>query len=314
MPYPIEHKLVIAISSSAVFDMEKANDVFVTKGEAAYRQYQAENVDEPFEKGVAYPFINRLLNLNTIFKKEMPIEVIVLSKNDPDTGLRFFKSCKHYGLNITRGAFLNGKEPHRYIEAFNASLFLSANESDVNEANKLGLPAGLVLPTKAKDEAQTSELRIAFDFDSVLADDEAEKVYQENGLNTFHASEELKAHQPLKPGPLQDLAKKLALWQEKEKRLSEKNTEYSPLLRIAIVTARNAPAHERCIRTLNEWGLIATETFFMGGIDKSRVLKVFKPHLFIDDQMSHLEELAAEVPCVHIPFGAANTKPAGTDK
>lgn len=314
MPYPIEHKLVIAISSSAVFDMEKANDVFVTKGEAAYRQYQAENVDEPFEKGVAYPFINRLLNLNTIFKKEMPIEVIVLSKNDPDTGLRFFKSCKHYGLNITRGAFLNGKEPHRYIEAFNASLFLSANESDVNEANKLGLPAGLVLPTRAKDEAQTSELRIAFDFDSVLADDEAEKVYQENGLNTFHASEELKAHQPLKPGPLQDLAKKLALWQEKEKRLSEKNTEYSPLLRIAIVTARNAPAHERCIRTLNEWGLIATETFFMGGIDKSRVLKVFKPHLFIDDQMSHLEELAAEVPCVHIPFGAANTKPAGTDK
>jgi len=306
MPYPIERKLVIAISSSAVFDMIEADSVFHEKGDVAYRKYQSKRIDVPFEKGVAFPFVKRILKLNENFPEQKPVEVIVLSRNDPDTGRRFFNSCVHYGLDISRGAFLNGKDPHLYIDSFNASLFLSANEDDVNKAIKCSLPAGLVLPTKAKDEPQTHELRIAFDFDSVLADDEAEKVYQAEGLELFHHSEKKLAEQPLNPGPLQDLARKLSFWQKMEVKRMEEEPDYVPSVRVAIVTARNAPSHERCINTLNEWGLTATETFFMGGIDKSRVLKVWKPHLFIDDQMSHLENLADEVPCVHIPFGAAN--------
>lgn len=306
MAFPIESKLVIAISSSAVFNMKEADAVFREKGEAAYRIYQNDRIETPFSKGVAFPFIKRILELNKAFPEREPVEVIVLSKNDPDTGRRFFNSCVHYGLNITRGAFLNGKDPHLYINSFNASLFLSANETDVNKAVRCNLPAGLVLPTNAKDEPQTHELRIAFDFDSVLADDEAEKIYQDEGLELFHHTEKLKADQPLNPGPLQDLAKQLSSLQKIEVERMEKDPSYSPSVRVAIVTARNAPAHERCICTLNEWGLTATETFFMGGIDKSRVLKVWQPHLFIDDQMSHLKDLADEVPCVHIPFGAAN--------
>lgn len=306
MAYPIDKKLVIAISSSAVFNMETADTVFREQGEDAYRAHQQEKLNTPFEKGVAFPFIRRLLHLNTVFAKEEPVEVIVLSRNDPDSGRRFFESCRHYGLNITRGAFLCGKDPFHYIDAFNAALFLSAKEQDVRAALEAGMPAGLVLPTKASDEPDSDELRVAFDFDGVLAGDESEQVYQSGGLDAFHKSEEVMANEPLKPGPLHDLAKKLSYWQKFEAKRRMEDATYQPLLRIAIVTARSAPAHTRLVRTLEEWGLTATETFFMGGIDKSRVLRVLKPHLFLDDQKSHLAGISDEIPCVHIPFGKAN--------
>lgn len=306
MPYPIERKLVIAISSSAVFDMQAADDIFRNKGGEAYRDHQRKNRGIPFNKGVAFPFIRRLLHLNTVFPKELPVEVIVLSRNDPDTGRRFFESCVHYGLNISRGAFLCGKDPYPYVESFNAALFLSANEKDVRGALDAGMPAGLVLPTKASDEPDSDELRVAFDFDGVLAGDEAELVYQEQGLNDYHRAEHENANEPLKAGPLHGLAQKLSYWQKFEAKMQAADSNYKPLLRIAIVTARNAPAHARFVRTLEEWGLTATETFFMGGIDKSRVLRVFKPHLFLDDQLSHLQGIAEEIPCVHIPFGKVN--------
>ncbi|MEM6910600.1 MAG: 5'-nucleotidase [Verrucomicrobiota bacterium] len=306
MPYSIDQKLVIAVSSSALFDMEEADEVFRQDGEDAYRAYQLEKLTEPFAKGVAFPFIRRLLHLNEVFPTEAPVEVIVLSRNDPDTGQRFFETCKHYGLDISRGAFLCGKDPYPYVAAFNAALFLSANKKDVDAAVRAGRPAGLVLPTEAPDEPVSDELRIAFDFDGVIANDEAERVFQESGLELFHYSEQAKAHQPLKPGPLQSLAQKLSYWQEFETQLQKDNPAYKPHLRIAIITARNAPAHSRFVRTLEEWGLTATETFFMGGIEKSHILRVFKPHLFLDDQLSHLEGIAAEIPCVHIPFGRVN--------
>jgi 5'-nucleotidase len=306
MPYPIERKLVVAISSSAVFDMRAADKIFREEGEEQYRAHQRENIPEPFERGVAFPFIRRLLHLNKVFGKEQPVEVIVLSRNDPDSGRRFFESCKHYGLDITRGAFLCGKDPYLYVDAFNATLFLTANEQDVRGALAVGMPAGLVLPTKASDDLATDELRIAFDFDGVLASDEAEQVYQEQGLELFHHAEHVKANQPLSPGPLQSLAKKLSYWQKYEAKRQKADPNFTPLLRIAVVTARNAPAHARCIRTLEEWGLTATETFFMGGIDKSRVLRVFRPHLFLDDQLAHLQGIADEIPCVQIPFGTVN--------
>jgi len=306
MSFPIEQKLVVAISSSAVFDMTDADKVFRDKGEESYRMYQREHLDDCFTKGVAFPFIRRLLYLNDVFSEEKPVEVVVLSRNDPDSGRRFFRSCRHYNLAITRGAFLCGKDPYPYVGAFNASLFLSAREEDVVGAIERGMPAGLVLPTKAADDANEQELRVAFDFDGVLAEDQAERTYQEEGLDEYHRSEQQLADSPLNPGPLQSLALKLASWQKREADRKRENANFRPMLRIAVVTARNAPAHERCIRTLDEWGLTATETFFMGGIEKSRVLQVFKPHLFLDDQRSHLDNIADEIPCVHIPFGVAN--------
>lgn len=308
MAYSIDEKLVIAISSSAVFDMTEADAVFRGKGEEAYREHQREHLNNPFKKGVAFPFIRRLLRLNEVLTEEEPVEVIVLSRNDPDSGQRFFASCEHYGLNITRGAFLCGKDPYPYVDAFNAALFLSANEEDVRGALEAGMPAGLVLPTKASDEGVTDELRIAFDFDGVLASDESEQIYQNEGLSSFQVSEQEKANQPLPIGPVNSLARKLSYWQKFEAKRAEVDPNFKPLLRIAVVTARNAPAHSRFVRTMEEWGLTATETFFMGGIDKSRVLRVFKPHLFLDDQLSHLKEISEEIPCVHIPFGKVNTK------
>lgn len=306
MPYPIEKKLVVAISSSAVFNMTAADKVFREEGENAYRQHQLDHLTMPFDKGVAFPFIRRLLNLNRVFPEQRPVEVVVLSRNDPDTGRRFYESCKHYELDISRGAFLCGKDPYPYVKSFNASLFLSANEADVRGALASGMPAGLVLPTKASDEPKTDELRIAFDFDGVLANDEAEQVFQADGLDSFHQTETKNSDTPLPAGPIHGLARKLAFWQKFEARQKRKDPSFKPLLRIAIVTARNAPAHSRFIKTLEEWDLTATETFFMGGIDKGRVLRVFKPHLFLDDQLSHLEGIADEIPCVHIPFGKVN--------
>ncbi|GAT34742.1 5'-nucleotidase [Terrimicrobium sacchariphilum] len=290
--------------------MTDADQVFREQGEETYREHQRTHLDIPFSKGVAFPFIRRLLHLNQVFKKELPVEVVVLSRNDPDSGRRFFASCEHYKLNISRGAFLCGKDPYPYIESFNASLFLSANDNDVRGALNAGMPAGLVLPTKAPDTPDSDELRVAFDFDGVLAGDEAEQVYQEKGLDLFHNAEVINANKPLKPGPLHDLAKKLSYWQKFEAKRKKEDSNFRPLLRVAIVTARNAPAHARFVRTLEEWGLTATETFFMGGIDKSRVLRVFKPHLFLDDQISHLKGVADEIPCVHIPFGIVNRKQA----
>lgn len=313
MPYPIEKKLVIAVSSSALFDMREADALFLDEGEDAYRKFQLERLDKPFEHGVAFPFIRRLLRLNTIYQREQPIEVIVLSRNDPDSGRRFFRSCRHYGLDITRGAFLTGKTPFEYIPAFNASLFLSANEKDVRAAVKAGYPAGLILPAAVRDD-ETNELRVAFDFDGVLADDEAEAVFKKtNDLALFHQSELEKMAKPHNPGPLKDLVTKISFFQKLEAKKAAADVSYKPALRISIVTARNAPSNERFVTTLKEWGIDADETFFMGGIDKLRVLKILKPHIFFDDQISHLKDAAAKIPSVHIPFGIANT-PTKADK
>lgn len=306
MAFLSERKLVVAVSSSAVFDMAEADAVFRDKGPAAYREYQKDLKSTPFEKGVAFPFIKRLLHLNTKFRDQQPIEVVVLSRNDPDSGQRFFESCRFFQLDITRGAFLCGSDPYHYISAFNASLFLSANETDVRGALAVGMPAGLVLPSKVTDEQDENELRIAFDFDGVLANDESETVFRSGDLPLFQQHEQEHAERPLNPGPLKGLAQKLSYWQKYEAKLQRDDPSYTPLLRIAIVTARNAPAHARFVRTLEEWGLTATETFLMGGIEKSRVLRVFKPHLFLDDQIVHLQDIANEIPCVHIPFGIAN--------
>ncbi len=307
MPFPIEEKLVIAIASSALFDLTEPDAVFCKCGEDAYRKYQRERLEFPLPPAVAFPFIRRLLKLNDLYGKDEPVEVVFLSKNDPDSGRRIYRSAKYYGLRITRGAFLTKKSPHPYIPAFSASLFLSANRPDVVAAIEEGYPAGVVLPSTASDDTTVSELKVAFDFDGVLADDEAEAIYQKTAnVERFHRAEHKKRNQPHNPGPLKGLLSKISRIQKLESTTGKRTKGYNPALRIAIITARSAPANERVVTTLNDWGISIDEIFFLGGIEKKHVLSVLRPHIFFDDQLKHLEGTADAIPSVHIPFGIAN--------
>ena len=306
MPYPIEDKLVIAVASSALFDLSESDHVFRTQGEKAYRKHQEAHLNVPLEKGVAFPFVRRFLGINQRFPDKSPVEVVLLSRNSAITGKRVFRSINHHALDITRAAFLEGKSPYPYIPAFNASLFLSKNESDVLQAIDYGHPAGTVLPSHVVDDEGDTELRIAFDFDGVIADDASEKVFKAGTLEEFQEHETTRSHIPHSPGPLADLFRKLSHLQKLEDKAVDEDANYKRVLRTGIVTARNAPSHERVITTLEHWGVDANEVFFLGGMKKDRILSVLKPHMFFDDQRSHLESEAGNVPMVHIPSGVAN--------
>ena len=306
MPYTIERKLVVAVSSSALFDLSESHQVFDEEGPKAYKEFQEKNLNKVLEKGVAFPFIRRFLQINQRFPDRVPVEVVLLSRNSAATGKRVFRSIKHYGLDISRAAFMEGKSPYEYIPAFNASLFLSANKEDIQNAIDAGYPGGVVLPSKVVNDDDNEELRIAFDFDGVIADDEAEAVFKGGDLPDFHEYEVEKSDIPHKPGPLADLFKKLSFLQKLEDREFERDRGYKRILTTAIVTARNAPAHERVITTLEDWGVSANEIFFLGGMAKDRILSRLKPHMFFDDQRSHLESEGGDIPMVHIPFGIAN--------
>ncbi|MEH6650001.1 MAG: 5'-nucleotidase [Motiliproteus sp.] len=306
MAYDIENRLVVGLASSALFDLEQSDAVFQEKGERAYRVYQRDNQQLPLKPGVAFPFVRRLLALNQLDPDNPPVEVVLLSHNDPDTGLRVFNSIEHYGLEISRAVFLQGRSPHEYIPAFNISLFLTANEDDVQQAVAQGLPAGLVLNSGAGDDGEDEELRLAFDFDGVVADDESETVFQDGDLQQFKDHEVKHAAVPHNPGPLKEFLAKIAHIQQLEQQRHEREPDYQPKLRLAIVTARNAPAHARVINTMRSWDLMVNDAFFLGGVEKRRVLEVWAPHIFFDDQRGHLDSAAAVSPSVHIPFGIAN--------
>lgn len=246
-----------------------------------------------------------MLALNDLSPPEDPlVEVILMSRNDPDTGMRVMNSIKHHQLGISRALFLQGGEPHRYISALSISLFLSANENDVRQAIRGGSPAGRVLPNKNLEFNNDQELRIAFDFDGVIADDEAEKIFHEtNNLEEFHKNETSKSNTPHNPGPLKSLLQKLSKIQAVEKNQFNIDSAYKQRLHISIVTARNAPSHERVINTMRSWEIMVNDAFFLGGIEKKKILEILKPHIFFDDQELHLSEAS---PSVHIPFGVKN--------
>lgn len=308
MTYPIEKKLVVGISSNALFDLRKEDEIFEKEGLDAYRKCQSEHKTDILETGVAYPFIKRFLRINEIYTEEQPVEVVLLSRNSPETGVRIFNSIRQYNLNITRAAFMSGGSAINYIPAFNISLFLATKEMDVKEAIDANLPAGRILQTDVHDD-DTFELRVAFDFDGVIANDEAEKIYKEKGIREYHQYEKVHSSEELGAGPLADFFTKLSFFQKLETKNRQTDKNYKRILKTAIVTARNAPAHERAINTLNKWGVEVDEMFLLGGIDKSRILEVMKPHLYFDDQMVHLDANAVKnIPLVHIPFGIANEK------
>lgn len=314
MPYDLKSRLVIGLASSALFDLTQSDEVFRNEGEEAYREYQRANQALPLSQGVAFPFVRRLLSLNTLDPSNPPVEVILLSRNDPDTGLRVMRSIDHHKLPMTRAVFLQGRSPHVYIPALHISLFLSANEIDVKQAMLAGYPAGQVLSSAAHDNITDQELRIAFDFDGVLADDQAEAIYQETkDLKEFHALETSLSDVPHNPGPLTEFFKKVSAIQKMEQRRTATDPAYTPKLRISIVTARNAPSHERVINTMRSWDITVNEAFFLGGIEKKSVLEVLQPHIFFDDQRLHLDPAATVLPSVHIPFGVAN-RTIGADK
>lgn len=312
MPYELSKRLVIGLASSALFDLGESDKVFREQGEIEYRKYQRSHQEKPLSKGVAFPFIKRLLSINEINPEDPPVEVILLSRNDPETGMRVMNSIKHHKLEITRAIFLQGRTPHKYIPALSISLFLSANETDVKQAILAGYPAGHVLFSKCNDDINDSELRIAFDFDGVIADDASEAVFQKTkDLNKFHEHEQKHVNTPHNPGPLKEFLKKLSAIQKQEQEESKNNQAYSPKLRISIVTARNAPSHERVINTMREWDITVNEAFFLGGIEKKKVLEVISPHIFFDDQTNHLLPASIISPSVHIPFGITNNASIG---
>jgi 5'-nucleotidase len=263
MPYDLTSRLVIGLASSALFDLAESDEVFRTGGEEVYRKYQRENQRTPLKAGVAFPFVKRLLSLNELDPQDPLVEVILLSRNDPDTGMRVMDSIKSHGLNISRALFLQGGQPQRYVGPLSISLFLSANEVDVKQAILAGNPAGQVLAGTVPEDRESDELRIAFDFDGVIADDAAEAAYQQNErLSDFHAHEQRLLDVPHNPGPLAQFLKKLSLIQQRERERSEIDPAYKPKLRVSIVTARNAPAHERVVNTLRKWDISINEAFF----------------------------------------------------
>ena len=306
MAYPIEDKLVVGITSSALFDFSHEHEIFQQKGVEAFRRYQEENRGLLPQPGAAFPFIKRLLNLNKIFPEQQPVEVVILSRNDPEAGLRMMDAMPSYELDITRAFFLSGADPYPYMKSVHACLYLSTNRDEVRSAVAEGHPAGFVLPCATVDDDLDNQLRIAFDFDGVLVDDEAESQYADGGLPLFHHHEATNKNRPLKGGPLMPLLQKISVIQKIEKEHSNQVNDPQKAVRVSIVTARNAPSHERMMNTLKHEGIEVDELFLTGGIEKKNILDILRPQIFFDDQLGHLEPAAANTPCVHIPFGIRN--------
>ncbi|MFT3833317.1 MAG: 5'-nucleotidase [Micropruina sp.] len=291
-----------------MFDLTESDAYFKEHGEAAYREYQDDHIDDTLPPGVAFPFIKRLLQLNDLRLDDPLVEVIVLSRNDPSTGLRVMRSVEKHELAISRAVFTQGKAPYEYIGALGMSLFLSGNRPDVDSAIGAGFPAGHVLPSQAAYDDDDRSLVVAFDFDGVLANDDSERLYlTSDELDTYLQHESNHKLDALGEGPLKPLLADLNTIQklEEARRLADPN--YASRLRIALVTARSAPAHERAVRSLRKWGVNVNDAFFLGGIEKAKVLQVMRPHIFFDDQAVHLGGAARFVAGVHIPYGVANT-------
>ena len=297
MGVSLDGKLVVAISSRALFDFEEENQVFEQGDDTAYMRLQLERLEQPAKPGVAFSMVRKLLAFNDAAAQK--VEVVILSRNDPVSGLRVMKSAAHYALPIIRCAFTRGETPWRYLRPLRANLFLSTHLSDVRAALAAGVPAAQVYPQSAHaSDAYPLEVRIAFDGDAVLFSDEAERVFEQQGLGAFQQHELEKVRQPLPDGPFKPLLVALHRLQQSA----------SPAMRIrtALVTARSAPAHERAIRTLMDWNIAVDEAMFLGGLDKGEFLREFEPDLFFDDQTGHIESAARHVPAGHVASGVRN--------
>ncbi|MEM8661711.1 MAG: 5'-nucleotidase, partial [Pseudomonadota bacterium] len=292
-------RLVIAISSRALFNLDASHQVYQNEGVEAFSAYQIAREDEPLEPGEAFPLVHKLLRLNDRLGGETQVEVVLLSRNSADTGLRVFNSIQHYELAISRAAFCGGESPWRYINAFGCQLFLSNEAEDVRNALECGVAAATLVSGKAA-KTDDDQLRFAFDGDAVVFSDEAEQVYKREGLDAFTASEKAAAHQPLAGGPFKPFLAAL-------QRLQQLFPATEAPIRTALVTARSAPAHERVIRTLRAWNIRIDESIFLGGLNKTDFLKAYRADVFFDDQTSHCESAKEHIATGHVPHGIANS-------
>ena len=293
MPYSLDDKLVVGISSRALFDLEQENKIYETEGLDAYSAYQVEHENDILRPGTAFPLVKALHNLNT--NGSYLTEIIIVSRNSADTSLRIFNSIHHYGLDISRAALVGGASIAPYLTPFRTDLFLSANEADVREALAAGVAAGLICSNPPIDPTkETPQIRIAFDGDAVLFSDEAERIFQEEGLEAFAEHERENAQKPLPEGPFAKLLKTISV-------IQNSYPKDSGPIRTALVTARSAPAHERVVRTLRAWNVRIDEAFFLGGIQKSEILKAFDADIFFDDQAVHTDPASKLVPAARVP-------------
>ncbi|QFU76016.1 5'-nucleotidase [Halioglobus maricola] len=300
MPSTLDDKLVIAISSRALFNLDESHQVYKEQGLDAYSAYQVQREEEPLEPGEAFPLVHKLLRLNELLGGEQQVEVVLLSRNSADTGLRVFNSIKHYDLSISRAAFCGGESPWRYINAFGCQLFLSSEAEDVRYALDCGVAAATLVSNKRGSGQDGDQLRFAFDGDAVVFSDEAEQVYKSEGLDAFTASEVAAAKQPLAGGPFKPFLAALH-------RLQQAFPATEAPIRTALVTARSAPAHERVIRTLRAWDIRIDESIFLGGLNKTDFLRAYQADVFFDDQQSHCESASPHIATGHVPHGVANS-------
>ncbi|WP_423357579.1 5'-nucleotidase [Pseudomonas citronellolis] len=290
-------KLVVAISSRALFDLDESHRIYESEGVEAYRQYQIVHEDEVLQPGDAFALVQKLLGLNEMLGRQL-VEVVLVSRNSADTGLRVFNSIQQHGLGISRAAFVGGRSPYPYLAAFGCHLFLSTHVEDVRSALENGFAAATILSAGARRET-AGELRFAFDGDAVLFSDEAERVFQQGGLEAFQTREQASAREPLGGGPFKPFLAAL-------NRVQQAFPQESCPIRTALVTARSAPAHERVIRTLREWDIRLDESLFLGGLDKSAFLEAFSADVFFDDQPGHCERAREVVATGHVPHGVSN--------
>lgn len=293
-----DKRLIVAISSRALFDLDESHRIYEEQGTETYCQYQIEHEDVPLEPGAAFSLVNKLLALNS---NKTHVEIILLSRNSSDTGLRIFNSIQHHKLAISRAVFTSGSSPYRYVATFGANLFLSTSSEDVRKALDVDIAAATILPSNVGDNNDQTQLRIAFDGDAVLFSDKSERIYKEKGLQAFTENEQQAAKDPLTGGPFKGFLMALNHLQ------TEFNDEQSPI-RTALVTARSAPAHERVIRTLRAWNIRIDEAIFLGGMDKGPFLKSFEADIFFDDQQGHCDSAREYVATGHVPHGVANEK------
>jgi 5'-nucleotidase len=294
----LDNKLVVAISSRALFDFEEENQVFESGDPSAYMKLQLQRLEQPARPGIAFSLIRKLLAFNDTTSQR--VEVVILSRNDPVSGMRVFRSAKDAGIHLERGVFTQGRSPFKYLRPLRAHLFLSANADDVGEALRAGFPAARVLTESVQAGTNyPNEVRIAFDGDAVLFSDEAEQVFQAQGLEAFQQHELTKATQPLPGGPFKPLLAALHRLQQAGNATMR--------IRTALVTARSAPAHERAIRTLMNWQIHVDEAMFLGGLAKGEFLREFEPDFFFDDQTRHVAHAALHVPSGHVAAGIVNS-------
>ncbi|WP_313300899.1 5'-nucleotidase [Diaphorobacter sp.] len=297
MPITLDDQLVVAISSRALFDFEEENRIFDAENPQAYMQLQLDRLETPARPGVAFSLVKKLLAFNSDDRQR--VEVVMLSRNDPVSGMRIFRSTQAAHIPLQRGVFTQGGAPFRYLRPLGAHLFLSANAQDVSQALQWGYPAAHVFTDSVRaSDAHPNEVRIAFDGDAVLFSDEAEQVFQRDGLAAFQRHETDKAAQPLPEGPFKPLLAALHRLQ-----LAQGT---GMRIRTALVTARSAPAHERAIRTLMNWNIAVDEAMFLGGLEKGPFLREFEPDFFFDDQTGHVTSAARHVPAGHVHSGIAN--------